>query len=420
MTRRKPAGNAARSEGGTVARFAALLRQERLRLTAVGLLAVISVGFGLVGPLLLGNATNIIFDGIVSKHFPASMTAAQAVAELRAHGQGHLVRMVSAMGITPGTGVDLPRLGTVLGLAAMVGGLSALFGWVQGYVMAGVAQRAVYRLRQRAEEKLARLPLSHFDSHPHGDTISRVTNDIDNVTTAVNEALSPLLTTLLTVLGVLGLMFWLSPLLAAVSLVTIPLVALAISVITRRARSHFVAQWTSTGKLNGLVEETHTGHALVLAFGQEQPAVEEFGRQNEQLCESSFRAQFVSGIMLPAVQFVGNLNYVAVVALGGFQVATGAISFGAVQAFIQYTRQFAIPLAQLAGQLNILQSGLASAQRVFDFLDVPEEAPEPGAGGGGPGGRCPPPPPGPQRGTRPRCGGSSSGGSLSATTRASR
>jgi ABC-type multidrug transport system fused ATPase/permease subunit len=383
MTRRKPAGNPARGEAGTVSRFAALLRQERVRLTAVGLLAVISVGFSLVGPLLLGDATNIILDGIVSKHFPASVTAAQAVTELRAHGQGHLAAMVSAMGITPGTGVDLPRLGTVLGLGALVSGLSALFGWVQGYVMAGVAQRAVYLLRQRVEEKLARLPLGYFDSHPHGDTISRVTNDIDNLTTAVNEALSPLLTTLLTVLGVLGLMFWLSPLLAAVSLVTIPLVALAISVITGRARSHFDAQWTSTGKLSGLVEETHTGHALLLAFGQEQPAVEEFGRQNDQLCESSFRAQFVSGIMVPAVQFVGNLNYVAVVALGGFQVATGAISFGAVQAFIQYTRQFAIPLAQLAGQLNILQSGLASAQRVFDFLDAPEEAPDAGPGAAG-------------------------------------
>jgi ABC-type multidrug transport system fused ATPase/permease subunit len=378
MTGRKPAGNATRSEGGTVSRFAALLRQERLRLTAVGLLAVISVGLGLVGPLLLGKATNIIVDGLVGKHFPASMTAAQVVAALRAHGQGHLAAMVSAMSITPGTGADLTRLGTVLGLAALVGSLSALFGWVQGYVMAGVAQRAVYRLRERVEEKLAHLPLRHFDSHPHGDTISRVTNDIDNVTTAVNEAVSPLLTSLLTVLGVLGLMFWLSPLLAAVSLVTIPLVALAILVITRRAGSHFAAQWTSTGTLNGLVEETHTGHALLLAFGQEQPAVEEFGRQNEQLCESSFRAQFVSGIVVPAIAFVGNLNYVAVVALGGFQVATGAISFGAVQAFIQYTRQFAIPLAQLASQLNTLQSGLASAQRVFDFLDAPEEAPDAG------------------------------------------
>jgi ABC-type multidrug transport system fused ATPase/permease subunit len=371
MRQRKPA---AARDRETLTRFVRLLKPERLRLTEVGLLAALSVGFSLVGPVLLGTATNLIFDGVVSQRFPAGLTAAQVIAGLRAHGQGHLADMFSAMDITPGTGIDLPRLGAVLGLAALMYALSAGFGWAQGYVMAGIAQRAVFGLRQTAEEKLARLPLSHFDRHPHGDTISRVTNDIDNITTTLNEVPSPLLTTVLTVAGVLGLMFWISPLLAAVSLVTVPLVTVLVSVIARRARTHFIAQWTSTGQLNGLVEETHTGHDLVLAFGRQQPLVEEFGRQNEQLCESSFRAQFVSGIVLPAVQFVGNLNYVAVVALGGFQVATGVLSFGAVQAFIQYTRRFTIPLAQLAGQVNILQSGLASAQRVFDFLDAAEEA----------------------------------------------
>ena len=293
---------------GTLPRFVALLGPERSRLILVSLFGVVSVGFIVIGPIILGYATNIVFDGVTSQHFKAGMTKAGIIAGLRAHGDGQLAKMFSAMDIVPGTGIDYPRLGHLLGLAALAYLLSSGFGWAQGYIMAGIAQRTVYRLRQAVEGKLARLPLQYFDSHPHGDTLSRVTNDIDNISTTLNDVLSPLLTAVLTVAASLGLMFWISPLLGVVSLVTIPLTALVAFVIARRAKAQFTAQWAQVGKLNGLVEETHAGHALVLTFGQRQAMIEEFCRQNDELQESSFRAQFLSGVVLPAVQFVGSLN----------------------------------------------------------------------------------------------------------------
>jgi ABC-type multidrug transport system fused ATPase/permease subunit len=358
---------------GTLSRVVGLFKPERLRLTITSVLSLISIGFLLAGPLILGRATNILFDGVVSKHFPAGITKAQAIAGLRAHGEGRLAHIFSVINLIPGVGVDFSRLGRVLGLAALTYVLGAFFYWTQGYIMAGVAQRVVFRLRQAVEEKLARLPLRYFDSHPHGDILSRVTNDIDNIATSLNEGLSPFLTSVLTVLGVLGLMFWISPILAAVSMVGIPLVMVVTFLIVKRAKPWFIAQWVRTGKLTGLVEETNTGHGLVLAFGQRGRMIEEFGRENEELREASFRAQFLAGVVLPAVQFVGNLNYVVVVALGGFQVATGVISLGAVQAFFLYSQRFTTPVAQIAGQMNAIQSGLASAGRVFELLDAQEE-----------------------------------------------
>jgi ABC-type multidrug transport system fused ATPase/permease subunit len=368
--------------GGTLPRLVAQLRPERFRLALVSALGVISVGFVIAGPVLLGDATNIVFDGVVSRHFRIGETKAQVIAGLRTHGDGRLADMFSTMNVTPGIGVDYTRLGQVLGLAALAYAISAIFGWAQGYLMAGIAQRTVYGLRQAVEEKLARLPLRYFDSHPHGETLSRVTNDIDNITTVLNEALSPLLTSPLIVAGSLGLMFWISPLLAAVSLVTIPLTILLASRIAGRAKTQFVVQWRRTGTLSGHVEETHSGHALVLAFGQRESMIEEFGRQNEELYEASFRAQFLSGVILPIVQFVGNFNYVLVAALGGYLIGAGVISLGAVVAFVQYLRRFTIPVAQMAGLMNMLQSGLASAERVFDFLDAVEEPAIPGRGTG--------------------------------------
>jgi ABC-type multidrug transport system fused ATPase/permease subunit len=364
-----------RKDGRSALRqLAAWLRPERSRLALVTVLGVISVSLLVAGPAILGHATNILFDGIVGKRLPAGVTKAQAIAGLRASGQGQLADMFSRMNITPGIGVDLTLLGQVLGLAALVYAVSVVFGWAQGNIMARIVLRTGYRLRQAVEEKLARLPLRYFDSHPHGDILSRVTNDMDNIVTSLQEGLSQVLASALTALGVLGMMFWISPLLAAVSLITIPLAIVVTSVIARRSRPLFDAQWDRTGRLNGLVEETHTGHTLVQAFGQRQPMIEEFGRQNEQLYKAAFPAEFLSSVVLPAVQLIGNMNFVVIAAFGGFQVATGVISLGAVQAFIQYSRQFTIPVSQIAGQLNLLQSGLASARRVFDFLDVPEEA----------------------------------------------
>jgi ABC-type multidrug transport system fused ATPase/permease subunit len=374
MIMRRRSGRTAGDTRGALPRLVGVLAgADRARLVIVTVFAMISVGFLVAGPLLLGEATDIVFDGIIGKRYRPGESKAQIMAGLRAHGQGRLADMFSVMKITPGAGLDFTHLGQVLGLAALAYLAGAVFSWAQGYLMAGIALRTVYRLRQSAEEKLSRLPLSFFDSHPHGEVLSRVTNDIDNITTTLQEGLSPLLTSALTVLAVLGAMFWLSPLLAAVSLVVIPLAMLATALIARRSKVQFVAAWTRVGKLNGLVEQTYTGHPLVLGFGQRRRMTEEFRRVNEPLRAAGTKAQFLSGTILPTVNFVGNLNYVVIAVLGGYQVAAGMITLGSVQAFIQFSRRFSVPVAQIAGQMNLLQSGIASAERVFAFLDAPEE-----------------------------------------------
>jgi len=378
MGRPGPVRPAERSKNvrGTLRRLVARLRPERAWLAAAGLLGVTSVGFMVAGPKILGNATNILFDGIVGKRLPAGMTQAQAIALLRAHGEGQLASMLAGMSVTPGVGVDITRLGQVLGLAAVVYLLGAAFNFGQGYIMAGVTQRAMYGLRREVEDKLARLPLRYFDSHPHGDILSRVTNDIDNLTTTIQQGLSQLLTSVLTITGVLGMMFWISPLLAAVCVIVVPLALVITFVIARRSQVQFAAQWDETGALNGLVEETHTGHTLVQVFGRRQAVIDQFGRQNRRMYEASFRAQFLSGIIQPSIQVLSNLNYVVIAVMGGYWVASGRISLGDVIAFMQYSRQFTMPITQIAAQMNMLQSGLASAERVFEFLDAPQEQAE--------------------------------------------
>ena len=367
-------GGTAKDVRGTMRRLLARLRPDRIRLTFVVVLGATSVGFTVSGPKILGNATNVLFEGVIGANLPKGATTAQVVAALRARGEDQLADMIAAMHVVPGIGVDFARFGALLGLAALVYVVGAVFNWGQGYLMAGIAQRAMYGLRRDVEEKLARLPLRYFDSHPHGDVLSRVTNDIDNLATTLQQGLSQLLISVLTICGVLGMMFWISPLLAAVSLVTIPLAIVVTLVIARRSQVQFNDQWDRTGTLNSLVEQTHTGHALVLAFGQRKRTMAEFTAENRRLFDASFRAQFLSGVIQPAVQFIGNLNYVLIAAVGGYQVATGAIPLGDVTAFIQYSRQFTMPIAQIAAQMNLLQSGLASAERVFEFLDEPEES----------------------------------------------
>ncbi|HLZ95425.1 MAG TPA: ABC transporter ATP-binding protein [Candidatus Dormibacteraeota bacterium] len=357
----------------TLGRLLGRLRPEARLLAFVTVLGSASVAFSVVGPKIIGNATNIIFDGIVGKMLPPGMTKAQAIALLTAHGQSQIAQMLSGMNVTPGKGIDFTALGYTLLLAVGLYVVSGIFLWGQGYIMAGVAQRAVYGMRRDVEAKLARLPLKYFDSHSHGDILSRVTNDIDNVSTVLQQGLSQILTSGLTVIGVLAMMIWISPLLALISLVIIPLTIAVTFVIGRRSQAQFAAQWKWTGSLNGHVEEMHTGHALVQVFGRTKRAQEDFDMHNRNVFEASFRAQFLSGIIQPAVQFLGNLNYVSIAVIGGYRVATGTMSLGDVQAFIQYSRQFTMPIMQLAGQLNLLQSGLASAERVFEFLDEEEE-----------------------------------------------
>ncbi len=371
----RPPSTPAKDVRAALRRLLGRLTPEWPRLTVVTVSGAISVAFFVSGPKILGNATNVLFAGVIGGHLPAAASKAQVIADLRAHGQRELADMIGAMNVIPGVGVDFGQLGQILGLAAVVYGLAALFSWAQGYLMAGIAQRTVFGLRRDVEEKLARLPLAYFDSHPHGDILSRVTNDIDNLATTLQQGMSQLLTSVLTICGVLGMMFWISPLLAAVSLVTIPLAVIVTAGIARRSQTQFTDQWERTGTLNGLVEETHTGHSLVLAFGQRERMIKEFTAENARLRRASFRAQFLSGVIQPAVQFIGNLNYVLIAAIGGYQVATGAIPLGDVTAFIQYSRQFTMPIAQIAAQLNMLQSGLASAERVFEFLDAPQEPP---------------------------------------------
>jgi ATP-binding cassette subfamily B protein len=362
--------------GKTLRQLLARLRPERTRIVISAVLALGSVAGTVIGPKIIGNATNVIFDGVIGKSLPAGITKAQAVAGLRAQGHSQIAELVSGSNVVPGRGIDFTQLGQILMLAALVYLLASGLTWLLSYIMAGVAQRTVYGLRRDTEAKLARLPLKYFDSHPHGDMLSRVTNDIDNITTTLQQGMSQFITSTLTIVGVLAVMVWISPLLAAVALVTVPLSIVVTLTVARRSQKHFAAQWARTGALNGQVEQVHTGHALVQVFGRRRKAIEEFNQQNEALYEASFRAGFLSGIIMPAMAFLGNVNYVVIAAVGGYRVATGAISLGDVQAFIQYSRQFTMPITQLAGQLNLLQSGLASAERVFEFLGAEEETPD--------------------------------------------
>ena len=360
----------------TLRRLVRRLRPERWRLLGALVLGVASVAFMVSGPQILGNATNVLFDGIIAKRLPAGFTMAQTLHYLRTHGHGQTAAMIASLHLTPGVGVNVNRMGAILGVAALVYLCGAGFSYLQGFTMAGVTQRAVSGLRRDVEAKMGRLPLRYFDSHPHGDVLSRVTNDIDNLTTTIQQGLSQLLTSILTIVGVLSMMLWISPLLAVVAIVTIPLAFVITFLIARRSQVQFAAQWRQTGTLNGLVEETHSGHELVQVFGRRDATVEEFNRQNDRLYKSSFRAQFLSGIVQPSVQLISNINYVVIAVVGGYRVASGLLTLGAVTAFIQYSRQFTMPIMQIAGQMNLLQSGLASAERVFEFLDASEEAPD--------------------------------------------
>jgi len=358
-------------------RFLRDLRPERVRLVAVVVLGAASVVLAVIGPKLLGTATDVLFEGVVGAMLPAGATQAEAVAGLRAQGQDQLADMVSGMSVVPGQGVDFDRLGQVLLVVVAVYVGSFLFGWGQGRITAGVVQRAVLRLRAEVEAKLARVPLGYVDSQPRGELLSRVTNDIDNVAQTLQQTLSQVITSLLTVVGVLAMMFWISPLLAVVALVTVPASMLVAALIARRSRPRFVEQWTYTGQVNAHIEEMFTGHTLVQVYGRSADALATFDDRNEALYDSTRRAQFISGIIQPALGFLSNLNYVIVAVVGGLRVASGTMTLGDVQAFIQYSRQFTQPITQLASMANLLQSGVASVERVYELLDAPEQEPDP-------------------------------------------
>ena len=362
---------------GSLKRLLKELGPERKIMSLVFALIAISVVIGSFGPKILGRATNYVFYGFLGRRIPAGITKAQAIAGLRAKGENRLADMLEKSSVIPGKGIDFQAVYHVLTLAIVLYVISSLFMWLQGYLMAGVTQRTVFRLRRLAEEKLGRLPLSYFDTQSRGDLLSRVTNDIDNISTSLQQGLSQILNSLLTIISVLVMMVWISPELALVSLIAIPLSMFVSIRIAKRSQRQFIAQWDWTGKLNGHVEEMHTGHALVKVFGRREQAIKDFSSLNEKLYESSFKAQFMSGIIQPTTALISNLIYVAIAVLGGYRVATGGMSLGDVQAFIQYSRQFGMPLSQIAGLMNIVQSGVASAERLFELLDAKEEDPDP-------------------------------------------
>jgi len=361
---------------GSFRRLLGELRPESVLIVGVMALAVVSVLFAIIGPKLLGNATDLIFEGYVGNQLPPGLSKDQAVAALRASGQDNLADMLASMDVVPGQGIDFGALGPLLLFVAALYAVSAVFSWGQTYIMAGVTQRTVYRLRQRVDEKLGRLPLAYFDRESRGDILSRVTNDIDNIAQTLQQSLTQLITSLFTVVGVLAMMLWISPLLAVISLLVVPLAMVVTIFIAKRSQVQFAAQWERTGTLNGHVEEMHSGHAIVKAFGRQREAIETFDRENEALFQASYKAQFISGTIQPAMTVISNLNYVAICVIGGVNVATGTMTLGDVQAFIQYSRQFTMPIVQTASIMNVLQSAVASAERVFELLDEPEQVPE--------------------------------------------
>ncbi|RYV50571.1 ABC transporter ATP-binding protein [Pengzhenrongella frigida] len=358
-------------------RLLGALRPERLQIAVVMSLAVASVALVVLGPKILGTATNIIFEGVIGRQLPAGITQQEAIDAARAQGQDTFADLLGGMDVVPGAGIDFDRLGRVLlaVLAIYVG--SFLFGWLQGRFTTGVVQRTTFRLRADVEAKLSRVPLRYFDRQQRGEVLSRVTNDIDNIAQTMQQTLSQLITAVLTVIGVIVMMFWISPVLALVALVTVPLSIVITVAIAKRSQPQFVAQWSWTGKLNAHIEEMYTGHALVKVFGRQKQAIATFHERNGELYAASFKAQFISGIIQPAMGFVANLNYVIVAVVGGLKVASGTMTLGDVQAFIQYSRQFTQPITQIASMMNLLQSGVASAERVFELLDATEQSPDP-------------------------------------------
>ncbi len=354
-------------------RLFGLLGPHRAQLMAILAFMVASVVAGAVGPKILGKATDLIFAGFFGAKLPAGATKEQVIAGLRAGGQNQMADLLSGVDLIPGQGIDFDAVGRVLLLVLAIYVVSSVLMWASSYLLTGVVQRTMYRLREDVEAKLGRLPLSYFDGQPRGELLSRVTNDIDNVAMSLQQTLSQLLSSLLTVIAVLGMMFWISWLLALIALITVPVSIALAAAIGKRSQKLFTKQWEATGELNGIIEETFTGHQLVKVFGRQAEVESTFKDKNDELFGAAFGAQFISGIILPVMMFVGNLTYVAIAVVGGLRVASGQISLGDVQAFIQYSRQFTQPLTQVASMANLLQSGVASAERVFEVLDAPEQ-----------------------------------------------
>ena len=325
----------------TVRRLGRLLAHERAKLSVVAVVSVTSVVLNVLGPRVLGDGTNLIIAGVT-------------------HG-----------------GIDFSKLHDVLLEAVALYAGSAVLSYFAAYMIAGVVQRLMLGLRRAVEDKVHNLPLNYIDQRSRGDLLSRVTNDIDNIAQSLQQTLSQMLNSILLIIGVAILMFTISPLLAVVALTTVPASVFAMKKIAGKARPRYISQWRSTGHLNGIVEEAFTGHAIVKSFGRQREVEARFREKNDELYEASFGAQFMSSLMQPVTMFLTNVQFVLIAVIGGLRVASGAISIGDIQAFIQYSRTFSMPLTQLASMMNIFQSGMASLERVFEFLDAGEQTPDP-------------------------------------------
>ncbi len=324
---------------GTLRRLTGLLKPEAVIVFSVLVIGAAAVALSVTGPKVLGEATTTIFAGFLS-----------------------------------GQGIDFGHLHRILIGVVAIYVASSLLGYMQGYILNGMTQRTIYRLRETVEEKIHRLPLNYFDKHQRGELLSRVTNDIDNVSQTLQQTLSQLFNSLLTVIGVLFMMLWIDWQLALVAVISIPITIGIVTAVAKRSQPKFVDQWKHTGALNGIIEEGYSGHALVKVFGRQREVEATFAEKNEEMYEASFGAQFISGIIMPSAMFVGNLVYVGIAVVGGLKVASGSLPLGDVQAFIQYSRQFQQPLSQLGSMANLLQSGVASAERVFELLDAADQS----------------------------------------------
>lgn len=366
---------------GSTKRLLKRFAKERTTLYVMLVAGALSVALSVVGPKILGKATDLVFAGVIGRQMPEGTSKEQALAGLHKTNSG-LADMLSKVDFTPGKGMDFDAIGHVL-LAALITYVGAgLLMLVSTRLSIRVINRVVFQLREDIQTKLSRLPLSYFDRAKRGEVLSRATNDIDNISQTMQQTMGQLINSVLTIIGVLIMMFWISPLLALVALVTVPLSVVVATKVGKRSQPQFVQQWKVTGKLNAHIEEMYTGHNLVKVFGRQEESARDFAEQNDALYEAGFKAQFNSGIMQPLMMFVSNLNYVLIAVIGGLRVASGALSIGDVQAFIQYSRQFSMPLTQVASMANLVQSGVASAERIFELLDAEEQDADPAKGEG--------------------------------------
>lgn len=372
----------AKNAGAATKRLLGLLSPYKPQMVFLTVLMIISVAVNVYAPRVTGYAMDVIFAGAVGSQLPAGPSREETIEGLRLSGQGQFADMLSGMDFTPGQGIDFGQLGFYIALVLALCALGALFMWLSSFILNRLVMKAIYGLRRDVETKINKLPLSYFDTRQRGDVLSRTTNDVDNVQQALQQVLSQLMNAVLMLLGITAMMFWVSWQLALVALLVLPLTAVVLGIIGSRSQKQFAQQWRSTGELNGHVEETFSGHEVISIFGRGKASREEFRQRNEQLFQSSATAQFLSGVMMPIMEFLSYLSYVAIAVLGGLRVASGSMTLGEATAFIQYSRQFNQPLHEIGGIMQMLLSGLASAERVFELLDAEEEEPDPEGGKG--------------------------------------